>query len=79
MDLRYEGGGDEPDLLLVPAVGEGGPHLGRLCTLLDWHREDPVDAFERRRNGVIAREQGNRNPFVDRPGWVDELWGGDCR
>lgn len=79
MDLRYEGDDGEPDLELVDSTGVSGPRLGRLCTLLDWHRADPVDNFERRRNGVIEREQGNRNPFIDHPEWVEELWGEDCR
>ncbi len=79
MDVRYEGGDGEPDLVVVPGqtrVGE--PRLGRLCTLVAWHRADPVNAWERRRNDRIHERQGNRNPFIDHPEWVDELWGGDC-
>lgn len=30
-----------------------------------WHRDDPPSAEERRRNDVIERLQGNRNPFID--------------
>ena len=34
--------------------------------LLDWHRDDPVDAGERRRNRLVRRLQGNANPWIER-------------
>ena len=37
----------------------------RVPMLLQWDRQDPPDAAERRRNDLIAGYQGNRNPFVD--------------
>jgi endonuclease I len=45
---------------------------------LKWHHEDPVDANERLRNDRVAENgvQGNRNPFVDRPEFVDYIWAG---
>jgi len=36
-------------------------------TLLRWHEQDPPSGEERRRNDVIERLQGNRNPYVDNP------------
>ena len=39
--------------------------------LLQWHAQDPVDNFEIARNELIYNEQGNRNPFIDNPEWVD--------
>lgn len=39
--------------------------------LLQWHLQDPVDDFEIARNEYIYKEQGNRNPFVDFPDWVN--------
>jgi len=33
-----------------------------------WHLEDPPDDEEWRRNDVIERLQGTRNPFIDLPG-----------
>ncbi len=35
--------------------------------LVKWAQNDPPDAFERARNNLIFRAQGNRNPFIDRP------------
>ncbi len=35
--------------------------------LLRWHRQDPPSAEERRRNDVIQKIQGRRNPFIDNP------------
>jgi endonuclease I len=37
------------------------------ATLIQWATDDPPDAFERQRNSLAFRAQGNRNPFVDRP------------
>ena len=37
-----------------------------------------VDDFERLRNDRVYRWQFNRNPFVDHPEWVDDLWADSC-
>ncbi|WP_170131950.1 endonuclease I family protein [Arenicella xantha] len=42
--------------------------------LQQWHRADPPSAAERRRNDIIEKLQGNRNPFIDRPEYLDELY-----
>ncbi|MBB5955810.1 endonuclease I [Saccharothrix tamanrassetensis] len=42
----------------------------RLSELVAWHRNDPVTEHELHRNAAIAEIQGNRNPFIDHPGWV---------
>ncbi len=47
------------------------PRQGEL--LLRWHRADPPDAEERRRNDAIAALQGRRNPFIDDPPRADGL------
>ncbi|MCH2105637.1 MAG: endonuclease, partial [Planctomycetes bacterium] len=94
LDVRYEGGShgstghSEPDLILVDdesliatsstGSNEAVAYMGMLEVLIQWHHEDPVDDFERRRNDVVYSYQGNRNPFVDHPEWVDCLFGGDC-
>jgi deoxyribonuclease-1 len=33
--------------------------------MLEWHRADPPDDEEKRRNDVIEILQGNRNPYID--------------
>jgi hypothetical protein len=47
-----------------------------LCTLFQWHNQDPVSAQEVARHARIVERQGNRNPFVDNPAWVNAIWGG---
>ncbi|HNW44610.1 MAG TPA: endonuclease [Elusimicrobiales bacterium] len=37
----------------------------RVPMFLEWDRQDPPDAAEKRRNDLIYQYQGNRNPFVD--------------
>ena len=77
MAVRYE---TAPfDLELVDEVGSSDypknlPFYGKLSTLLKWHEQDPVDEFERNRNEVIFSYQGNRNPFIDNPEYVELIW-----
>ncbi len=42
-----------------------------LPLLLDWHNRFPVTLYEKHRNQAIEELQGNRNPFIDYPGWAD--------
>ncbi|MGI9244556.1 MAG: endonuclease I family protein [Verrucomicrobiales bacterium] len=77
MAIRYEGGPGEPDLELTDDPSEittSGSKMGRLTTLLVWHLVDPVSPEERLRNEGVFTHQGNRNPFVDHPEWVTEIW-----
>ncbi|WP_120512139.1 endonuclease [Photobacterium salinisoli] len=46
-----------------------------LAMLLQWHQEDPVSQKELDRNEDAYSFQGNRNPFVDYPEFVTEIWG----
>ena len=78
MAVRYEGEDRWPDLEADDAVlaKTGKPRTGRVSVLLRWHEQDPVDAFERRRNELIfERYQRNRNPFIDHPEWVSSIFG----
>jgi endonuclease I len=88
MDVRYEGGthgitgAAEPDLILTDnrslIVSTGGnasvAYMGLLSVLIQWNAEDPVDDRERARNDVVYSYQGNRNPFIDHPEWVNALF-----
>jgi endonuclease I len=84
--VRYEGGThsvtgkSEPDLILTDnrsliANSNTGSNLtvaymGLRSTLIQWHKDDPVDDFERRHNDTVYAHQGNRNPFIDHPEYV---------
>ncbi len=77
MAIRYEGTDTDYDLELVDYTASAPnyePYYGKLSTLLDWHRQDPPDDWEDRRNGRIAERQGNRNPFIDHPEFAWRLW-----
>lgn len=43
--------------------------------LLQWHLNDPVSQKEIDRNNAAYAYQGNRNPFIDNPRWVNDIWG----
>lgn len=51
-----------------------GANLATLSILLGWHLEDLPDQFERQRNNVIQKAQGNRNPFIDKPEYFRPVW-----
>jgi len=46
-----------------------------LQLLIDWHNADPVSQWESDRNDAAYEFQGNRNPFVDHPEYVESIWG----
>lgn len=94
LDVRYEGGthgitgAAEPDLILTDnetlidssntGQNRSVAYMGMRSVLLQWHLQDPVDDWERHRNDVVASYQGNRNPFIDHPEWVDCIFNGAC-
>ncbi len=94
MAVRYEGGThgvtgfSEPDLRLTDdrnLIGNSNQgsnidvaYMGLKSVLLQWHAQDPVDDFERRRNDTIYSFQGNRNPFIDHPEFVDCVFNSVC-
>ena len=80
MDTRYEGNDSlTPDLEVVNRLtSTGEAKLGKLCTLLNWNENDPVDEFEQQRNNKIYEFQGNRNPFIDHPEWISLVYTQRC-
>lgn len=89
MDVRYSDpdGQDtkqETNLNLVKGRSDKdikgtSSQLGNLDTLLKWHCENPVTKEERVRNDQIHQVwQGNRNPFVDYPDFVEIIFGHTC-
>tara|TARA_B110000091_G_scaffold118726_1_gene127891 strand:+ start:1395 stop:2474 length:1080 start_codon:yes stop_codon:yes gene_type:complete len=79
MAVRYEGLDNYPDLELVESIlskENKEPLHGVLSTLLEWHINDPVDAWEENRNNIIySSYQHNRNPFIDYPILAEHIWG----
>lgn len=80
-------GQSEPDLVVTDdrnlidsrrSTASGTAYMGLKSTLLAWHVADPPDEQERLRNGVIFSFQGNRNPFIDHPEWVECLFSCNC-
>ncbi|WP_291146588.1 endonuclease [Flavobacterium sp. UBA7680] len=47
-----------------------------LNLLLAWNAQDPVSAREIARNNAIYARQNNRNPYIDHPEYVNQIWGG---
>lgn len=46
-----------------------------LTMLKQWHNQDPVSQKEIDRNNAAELHQANRNPFVDHPNFVADIWG----
>ncbi len=52
-----------------------GLQTWELNQLLAWNAADPVSATEIARNNASYVYQGNRNPYIDHPEYVDQIWG----
>ena len=82
MVTRYETGDNAsseniPDLRIVKGNSKQ-PTIGDLCTLVKWNEEFAVTDFEKCRNDRVQELQGNRNPFIDHPEFVDAIWASKC-
>lgn len=79
MAVCYEGEDGDPDLEMTDDMSYSkdnytAPFFGKLSTLLSWNESDPVDDTEKARNEKVYTIQGNRNPFIDHPEWVNTIW-----
>ena len=76
MALRYDGIGGHAwtfnwlNTVAIPGIGEAPQSVD---LLLAWAALDPPDAYERTRNDFIQSIQQNRNPFIDRPDYLEYL------
>ncbi|MGM0496574.1 MAG: endonuclease [Bacteroidota bacterium] len=70
----WENNGDGADAMLdgttFPAFKEWAIDI-----LVEWHNEDPVSQKEIDRNDAVYDVQNNRNPFIDNPEYVNNIWG----
>lgn len=61
-----------PDLKLIDASNLAHSRIstvmGSLSEIKKWGSENPISEFEKRRNKIILKYQGNTNPFVEFPG-----------
>ena len=84
MAVRYEVGDDGGRELMPDSVLRNDNQrvsetwIGDLCTLLEWNDMYRPTDFERRRNDRVMELQGNRNPFIDEPGWANLIWRDNC-
>jgi endonuclease I len=56
-----------------PSVG-----IPYLKLMIKWHNLDGVSAREMVRNNAAYTFQGNRNPYIDHPEYVDMVWNSNC-
>lgn len=50
------------------------PKAWAVDLLFSWHENDPVSQKEIDRNNAVYNIQNNRNPFIDHPEYVEEIW-----
>lgn len=60
---------------MLGATAYPGLQTWELNQLLAWHNLDPVSPAEIGRNNASYTYQGNRNPYIDNPNYVDLVWG----
>ncbi|MFZ9055224.1 MAG: endonuclease I family protein, partial [Flavobacteriales bacterium] len=59
---------------MYPTQAGAMSDLGEPSMFYDWHLADPIDTFESTRNTRIQEVQGNANPYVSHPEWIELAW-----
>lgn len=72
---RYETQVDNYDFPIYNGTENQVFKVAFLEMLWQWHILDPVSAFEINRNNKAYIYQGNRNPYIDHPEYVEAIWG----
>ena len=49
-----------------------------ILILIKWHLQDPVSPKEIAQNNANYAFQGNRNPYIDTPSYVCNIWSTQC-
>jgi endonuclease I len=49
-----------------------------LNILITWHNQDPVSSYEIAKNNAVYSFQNNRNPYIDHPEYVCQIWPTQC-
>lgn len=49
-----------------------------ILLLIKWHKDDPVSAKEIAQNNAIYAHQNNRNPYIDHPEYICQIWASQC-
>ena len=49
-----------------------------LNILITWHNQDPVSTYEIAKNNAVYTFQNNRNPYIDHPEYVCQIWPTQC-
>jgi len=67
------------DLFILPTDGNKNKNFGltdyAVKLFTKWHEMDPPDEWEINLNNRLFEIQGNKNPFIDHPEYVNAIWG----
>ena len=71
---NYQAGGN----VVMDGTTWPSVEISYLQMLINWHNADPVSTKETDRNNEVYGYQVNRNPFVDHPEYVGQIWSSSC-